>query len=75
MDKVLLNGAVVFEDARPTGFDLNETVKEIVEFMDAHPPSETMRNLNARLAPLLVNWYQSWGKPEFIPFIDYNSTT
>ena len=74
VDKVLVNGAVAFEDAHPTGFDLNETVREIVEFMDAHPPNETMRNLNVRLAPLLVDWYQSWGKPEFVPFIDYNST-
>ncbi|MEO1070410.1 MAG: amidohydrolase family protein [Cyanobacteria bacterium J06638_6] len=73
VDTVLVNGQVVLESGRPTGFDLQAVQQEIAALLDATPAPEDYRALVTELKPLIFDWYHRWEHQELTPYEAFNS--
>lgn len=72
---VLVGGKVVFDEGRPTQFDLAAAARELAEQLNATPyPAEAAEQVH-RLRPYIEAHYASWQMPERSPYTPYNSRT
>ncbi len=73
VDTVLVNGKVVLQNGKPTGFDLQAVGQEIAEQLDAASNREEYRALAQNLHPHLKNWYANWDIPALEAYAAFNS--
>jgi 5-methylthioadenosine/S-adenosylhomocysteine deaminase len=70
---VLVGGKVTFHEGKPTGFDVDEVVREVAALLSAQPFRAERAELVARLMPIFKAWYLEWEMPEPQPYTWYNS--
>ncbi|MBD1909841.1 MULTISPECIES: amidohydrolase family protein [unclassified Leptolyngbya] len=73
VDTVFVNGKIVLQDGRPTGFDLGAIAQEIADQMNASEFRDDYRALARELRPYLQDWYSRWEVPELKPYASFNS--
>jgi cytosine/adenosine deaminase-related metal-dependent hydrolase len=70
---VLIGGEVVYEDGRPTRFDVDTAARELAARLEAkHYPTAAATRAD-RLLPYLEAYYESWDVPDLDPYCPYNS--
>jgi cytosine/adenosine deaminase-related metal-dependent hydrolase len=70
---VMVGGEVVFQDGRPTRFDVEAVAKEVAAILSAQPFRADRAELVRRLDPILTAWYLEWEMPKPDPYTYYNS--
>ncbi len=70
---VLVGGEVVFEDGRPTRFDLEAVAAELAKSLARADSMADSAALVAELTPHLESWYKAWEVPPLDPYVHYNS--
>lgn len=73
VDTVFVDGKIVLQDGKPTGFDLEAIAQEIADQMNVADSRDEYRTLAAELHPYLKNWYSHWDVPELKPYASFNS--
>ena len=73
VETVLIDGEIVYQDGRPTRFDLEAAGRELAAMLDAEPYPAQVADRAERLRPHLEAYYRDWELPELEPYAPFNS--
>lgn len=70
---VMIAGEVVYEDGRPTRFDVDAAARELAAGLEARPYPTAAAARAERLLPYLEAYYEGWDVPDLDPYFPFNS--
>jgi cytosine/adenosine deaminase-related metal-dependent hydrolase len=70
---VLVGGEVVWNDGRPTRFDIDAAARELAGALKTTPFPQRQAELIERLRPYIEGYYGAWEAAPLTPYISYNS--
>ncbi|MGK7891487.1 MAG: amidohydrolase family protein [Leptolyngbyaceae cyanobacterium] len=73
VDTVLVNGQIVLQAGKPTGFDWAAVGQELAKQLERGSDRAPYRTFVTALRPYLAQWYGQWDVPPLAPYTELNS--